>query len=107
MPTLEASGTLTATVNVEATLATISTSRVLVLVVDTSNMVNGDTLELRLYSTVLVGGTEFLAYVRRFKHAQSEPIKFSIPVPSDIEARATLDQTTGTGRQFAWKILSL
>ena len=45
--TIEASGTQTATIDTEHTLATETDAKVYVLLVDTKNMVNGDELELR------------------------------------------------------------
>ena len=110
MPTSIASGTLAATVGTEHTLATDTTNKVYVLVVDTNALAGGatpDILELRLYVIVLAAGTERLAYQAVFKGVQDEPIKFSLPVPADISLKATLKQTQGTGRSFPWKLLAL
>lgn len=107
MPTVEASGTQTATISTEHTLATISTSKTLVLVVDTTNLVNGDAVELRVSRKVLTGGSEALAWFGRYKHAQGDPVKVSIPIPSPFEAKFTLKQTDGTGRNFDWSVESL
>lgn len=107
MPTSVTSGTQTATVNTEHTLATDTTNKTYVLVVDTGALVNGDTLELRLYTIVLASGTERVAYMATYVHAQPDPQKYSVPVPADISLKATLKQTTGTGRSFPWKLLSL
>lgn len=107
MPVLEASGTQTATLTTEHTLATLTGTQNYVLVVDTANLANNETLELKIYSKVLSAGSERLVYQRRFKHAQAEPIKVSIPVPSDVSWKATLTQTGGTGRSYDWKVLSV
>ena len=109
MPTVEASGTQTATIGTEHTLATIVTAKTLVLLVDVVNMVNADELELRVKTKILSGGVTRTAYKASYKHAQSadDLIKISIPIPSDQEAVFTLKQAAGTGRAFPWKVMSL
>lgn len=107
MPTALASGTQTATLTTEHDLATDTANHNYVLVVDAAALVAGETLELRLYTKVLSGGTERLAYTAIYQHVQGEPAKYSPPVPADISLRATLKQTGGTGRAFPWKLLSL
>jgi len=101
------SGTQVATITTEHTLDTDTTGKTYVLVVDTGAMVNGDTLELRLKTKVLSGGTSRLAYMATFENIQAEPQKYSVPVPANIEIVATLKQTAGTGRSFPWSLLSL
>lgn len=102
-----ASGTQTATVSTEHTLATSTTGKTYVLVVDTAAMVNGDALELRLKTKVLSGGTSREAYLATFIHVQAQPNKYSVPVPANIECVATLKQTAGTGRAYPWALLSI
>jgi hypothetical protein len=101
------SGTQSAAVGTEHTLVTDTTGHTCIFVVDTVNMVNGDVLELRLYTKVLSGGAESLAYSGSFAHAQAEPVKYSVPVPADVSIKATLKQTAGTSRNFDWKLLGL
>jgi hypothetical protein len=84
-----------------------TTNKTFVLVVDTSAMTNGDVLELRIYVKARSGSGELLAYSMTFAHAQSDPIKFSPPVPANIHFRATLCQPCGTARAYEWAILSL
>lgn len=105
MPTSVANGTQAASIGVEHTLATDTSNNTYVFVCDTNNMANGDILELRIYTICLSAGTERLSYIRRFKHLQAEPIKYSVPVPADISFKATLKQTAGTGRNYPWSIL--
>ena len=107
MPTLENSGTQTATVGTEHTLATNTTNKTFVLVVDTGAMVNADILELRVNTTILAAGTSRLAYFGTYRDIQSTPQKVSIPIPSDISAVFTLKQTAGTGRSYPWKVVSI
>jgi N-glycosylase/DNA lyase len=107
MPTVIASGTQTATISTEHTLATDTTNRTYVLKVDVAALALGDTVELRLYSKTLSGGTERLAYYAVYQHAQTAPAVYSVPIPEDISCKATLLQTTGTGRAFPWALLAL
>ena len=108
MPTSIASGTKTAD-GTEQDLATDTSNKNYVLVVDTANLVNGEAVELRLYAKCLSGGTERLAYMATYVHAQGEPMKYSVPVPADISLRATLKQTAYVSayKDFPWKLLSL
>jgi hypothetical protein len=76
-------------------------------VVDTNAMVNGDILELRLKTKAVHDGTSRLAYIASYANVQSEPNKYSIPVPIDTELIATLKQTVGTSRDFPWSLLKL
>jgi hypothetical protein len=108
--TVEGSGTQAASISTEHTLHTDSDAKVFVLEVDTAAMVAGDVLELRCYGILLAGGTEHLVFEGTFAHAQSEPIKTSIPFPSPGQTngfRATLKQTAGTGRSFPWSVVSV
>lgn len=109
MPTLEASGTQTATLTTEHTLngGAFTSNKTYVLVVDISALVNGETLELRAYMTCLTAGTERLLWYATWIHAQTEAIVMSAPIPSDISCKFTLEQNGGTGRAFPWKVLSL
>lgn len=104
--TIIGSGTITASGSEQA-LVTDTTGKAYVLVVDTANMALGDELILRIYTKVLSGSTERLAYVGNFQHVQSEPNKYSAPVPADVSFRATLHQITGSGKAYDWKVISL
>lgn len=104
MPTVAASGTQSATLDTEHTLATVTTNGNFVLVVDLSNMVNGDVTILRLKRKVLSGDSALLAYAATFANAQGEPVKCSVPVPSPHSLTATLEQTDGTGRDYKWSL---
>jgi hypothetical protein len=97
-------GSQTAVIGTEHTLATITTAGIFQFVVDTSNLANGDAVELRIYLKPAAGGTEQLTYYTAFGNAQGQPMKTSLMVPSPISWRATLKQTTGTGRVFPWAV---
>lgn len=102
------SGSQTATISTEHSLGSaITAAGVYVLVVDTNAMVNGDILELRIKTKAKSGSTSRLAYVATYAHIQSDPNKYSVPVPIDTDFVCTLKQTAGTGRVFDWNILSL
>lgn len=105
--TINTEGSQTATVTTEHTLATVTTVGTFVLVVDTANLANGDTLELRIKTKLTSGDTSQLAYFATYVNAQTDLNKYSIPVPSPIEFVATLKQTVGTGRVFIWAIYAL
>lgn len=102
-----ASGTQSATVTTEHSLATSTTGKTYVLVVNTANMVNGDELELRIKTKVLTGSTAQLAYIAAYAHVQAAPNKYSVPVPANWSCEVTLKQTAGTSRNFEWALLSI
>lgn len=105
----EASGTQLASINTEHTLATLTAARTYVLWVSLVNMLSGDTLELRIKTKMASSSAYETVYKDSWTGAQSvdDIQKVSIPVPSDIATLFTLKQTAGTGRNFAWKIISL
>jgi len=109
MPTPAGSGTQTATIGTEHTLLTTTTPGDYALKVDKNAMQAGDSLELRIYDTVLSGGVSRVAYKYSSSGAQptDDMIAISVPIPIDIGVTFTLKQTAGTGRAFPWKVLSL
>jgi len=106
MATLLATGTQTAVIDTEHSLATVSTSSVVMLYVDTANLSTGDVLVLRVKTLVLNGGTTRLCQEAVYANPQAIPIKYSDPLITDQEAVFTLEQTDGTGRAFPWKVVS-
>lgn len=101
-------GSQAATVNTEHNIGSaITAAGVYVFAVDTSNMVNGDMLELRAKTKLKSGSTSRVAYLAQFAHVQGEPNKYSVPVPVDTEVQFTLKQVAGSSRSFDWNILSL
>jgi len=110
--TAQASGSQTATINVEHTLAAVAVAGVFSLHVDTVNMAAGDLLELRLYQIILAGGTARVAFYQQYIDAQSadDLIKLSPPIGNELtdanSLKFTLKQVLGTGRVFPWKVLS-
>lgn len=111
-PSENSSGTQTAVLNTEHTLASINTVGSFELLVDLVNMAAGDLLELRAKKIVLTAGTGRVLYEQTFQDAQqNEIIVVSEQVGNDLTDTAsvafTLKQTAGaTGRSFPWKVLS-
>jgi hypothetical protein len=110
--TVEASGTQTATVTTEHTLATIAGPGVYVANVDTAAMAAGDVAELRVKKPVLASGTTRTEFYAMFAGVQptEDTLKTSVPIVVDSTAGActvTLKQTVGTGRAFPFSILKL
>jgi hypothetical protein len=106
--TLSSSGTTSAlSINSETVLVTDTNNATFVFEVDTSNVVNGDLLEVRLYTITLAGGALVQAWKGTYQHAQLNNHKISPPIASDQSLKCTLKQTAGTGRTFAWKLLRI
>lgn len=113
--TAPSTGTQTATISTEHTLADVAVAGTYTLHVDANAMAAGDTLELRVYQIVLTGGTRRLVYLGTFTGAQDAstndlaPIKISVPISNELtdtgSIRFTLKQTAGTGRSYPWKVL--
>lgn len=103
----KSSGSQTAVLTTQHTLATITDAGVYVLNVDTSLLQNGEDLELIISTKTRSGDASTEAYSALYKHVQGQPQKFSIPVPVIEEAIFTLEQNGGTGRAFPWNILQL
>jgi hypothetical protein len=111
---VEAVGSQTATLTTEHTLsgAAITGAKSLVLTVNTKNLANGETLELRVYQKVETGDAggataDELCYAAVYVNDQPNPVKISPPLISAYSATFTLTQTGGTGRAFPFRIDSL
>ena len=107
MASSEATGSQTAVIDTEHTLATVSTDGTFVLYVDTSNMVLADKTTLRVKVKVTSGGTTRLFLEATYAHVQGMPIIASIPVASINECVFTLEQVAGTGRSYDWEVIKL
>lgn len=107
-----ASGTQTATVGTEHTLATLAGPGVYVVKVDAANLAAQDVLELRIKGPALNAGTARVLFYAAFYGVQAsdDAMKVSVPVVVDSAAGAhvvTLLQLKGTSRTFPYTILSL
>lgn len=105
-----ATGTQTATVTTEHSLASVNASGVFRLWVDVNAMAAGDVLELRVKGIVLTGGTKRGIKITTLSGAQltDEYIFVSDAYETDLSEsdglEFTLKQTFGTGRSFPWKV---
>lgn len=104
---VKTSGSITATLTTEHTLATVTDAGVYQLVVDVNAMTGGatpDILELRYYGKARSGDTERLEAVHTLAGAQSLPLFRAFPVVSPHHLKVTLKQTQGTGRAYPWAV---
>lgn len=102
------SGSQTATISTEHTLATITAAGIYQLKVDLGNLAAGDTVELRVYGKVRSGDTERLEWgpVSYGPIVPSMLIPVSPAIVTAVSFRATLKQVAGTGRTFPWAVYS-
>jgi hypothetical protein len=100
-----ASGSQLSVINTEHSLSQKTGIGIYVLVVDTSAMEAGDTVEVRIKTKCISSGTVKIAYLDIYSDVQDEPHKYSVPVPVDLEIICTIKQTTGTGKTFPWNLL--
>ena len=107
MPSNANSGTQTATVTTEHTLATVTAAGNYLLKVDTKNMVKGDQLTLKVKDKVLTGSTSALVFSGTYRNVQEDIIKVSIPISLVFEAVFTLTQDAGTSRTFEWAVVDM
>ncbi len=107
MSSVESNGTQTATITTEHTLATWTTAGTRVLVLDLTDMVSGDALEVRLKVKAASGGSALLYSLISLSGAQIEPALVSVPVPIGYGGSCSIKQTAGTGRDFDWHIVLL
>ena len=103
-PAVESSGSQTAVIGTEHTLASPTTAKTRQLVVDLVNLVNGDVVELRVKRMCLAAGTVREWMCATYANVQAGPMVLSIPCPSPHGATFTLKQTVGTGRVFPWSV---
>lgn len=104
---VNSSGTQTATISTEHTLATITSGGEFQLNVDCSALVNGDTVILRQYIKTLSGGASVIAAEVVLSNIPVEPSVFMPRIPASQEVKYTLQQTAGTGRAFPWAALQV
>lgn len=102
-------GTQPAVINTEHTLHIDTNAKTFVLEVDTSNLANGEVVELRVYKKVLSTGAHVLFQLATIAQAQANgiPGKVSIPTASLYSIQFTLKQTAGVGRNFPWNVITL
>jgi hypothetical protein len=100
---VDSSGTQTATIGTEHTLASPTVNATYVFAVDTNNLALGDLVELRCYD--MVDGTNLRQIWKgTYQHPQVNIGKASPPLAVTAGGRFTLKQITGTGRAFPWSV---
>ena len=72
-----------------------------------ANMASVDVVQLEIRTKVYPGATSRAAYRATYAYAQSEPIKYSIPVPVDTEIVCSIEQSAGTVKAFPWNLLKM
>ena len=112
MATVVDSGTLTATAAEQdlKTGADFTTAGTYVLAVDTTNMANGDTIQIKAYVKTLAGSAITTSYVTgNWSHAQGDNVKMSIPIPVTHYVRFTLVQPDHPNgfRNFDWEVMTV
>lgn len=104
MPTLSSSGSQSAVIGTEHTLYNPTTNKWFTAYVDTANMVSGDTTIITVYVLVITAGTYRIYFQNTYSGAQTFPLVYIAPLPSDVGWKLTLKQTTGTGRTYDWRV---
>jgi len=104
--TVESSSTQTTVIGTEHSLGTPSTNQCRLLRIDRGAMVAGDTIEVRLKSSVLAAGAVGDQLYQTYFNAPGVPIVETIPVTSNQGLTVTLKQTAGTAKAFPWAILT-
>jgi len=104
---VETSGTQTAVVGTEHTLASPTTGKTRVLLVDVAAQLAGDIVELRISGPVLTAGTSRLVLMSTFSGVATAPHTQSPPILMPQGGAVTLKQTSGTARAFPWAIITL
>lgn len=100
-----ASGSQSATLDTEHTLDTRSAVGTYQLLVDLSNMVNGDITILRVYVKPRnSAGSALLHQAATYSNKQTTVVVASVPVLCAY-CYFTLEQTDGTGRAYPWSVL--
>lgn len=101
--TVDSSGSQSAVISTEHSLATPTTSATYVFSIDAVNLVLGDSVELRVYDKV--DGTNYAQmWKATFSNPQANNAKVSPPIAVTTQAKFTLKQTAGTGRSFPWSV---
>ena len=105
--TIEASGSQACTVTTTHTLATWSSTKTRVCVLDLGTSVSGDVFRIDILVKVLTGGTSAIAYSATYSNVLGEPIVLSPPIPVFWGGIFKITQTTGTSRTIPWEVIAL
>lgn len=100
-----ASGTKTTEIGTEQSLTQQTGVGIYVLLVDTDEMLAGDTLIVRVKTRHPDDASVKTALKDIYTDAQSEPHKYTIPVAIDTEIVCTIEQSTGIVIDCLWNLL--
>lgn len=110
MASVVTSGSQTATISTEHTLATVTDAGVYIANIDLAAMQDGatpDITRIRIYSKARSADSERLVEVYEIIGAQGKPLFSIVPrVEAVANYRVTLEQIQGTGRAYPWSIVS-
>lgn len=102
-------GSQTATINTDHSLAAFAVAGTYICTVDTTNMADGDVLELHVKEIINTSGSQrdewqtyYDAQPSGWRVKRSLPFTISLTDTGALEF--TLKQTKGTGRAFPWKV---
>ena len=104
---VESASTTIASLAVSIICGSQVASGVYIWAVDMANMASVDVVQLEIRTKVYSGATSRVAYRAVYAYVQSEPIKYSIPVPVDTEIVCSIEQSAGTVRAFPWNLLKM
>ena len=105
MPSVEQSGSITAD-GTEQTLATVTSNRSLLLIVDPTQMGTGDRIVVRAKRKGLTSRA-LKEYQRREISGAQSGLVVMAPITSPYEAVFTLEQTGGTYADYEYSVESL
>lgn len=100
------SGSQTAVITTEHTLATVASGGTYSAVIDLNAMAAGDITEIRVYGKARSADTERVILVYTFANVQGSPLAITVPLLSPHHFKITLKQTAGTGRAYPWAVYS-
>ena len=107
MPTLTTNGTQAASIGTEHTLTTQTGNKFYMAYIDLTNMASGDTVEIRVSLIIKTAGSHILYYLGTYAGVQTNPLVYVPTLPSDLSWKLTLKQTTGTGRNYDYRVLEV
>ena len=102
-----ASGSVTTIIGTEISLASGTAGGIYVLSLETVNLADGDTLEIRSYVKPGGSATKRQLFVYSLANGQSNPAHTSPQIITEGYAEFTLRHTTGAPRTLAWSVLNL
>lgn len=107
MPTLSAEGTQTSVISTEHTLYNPTINKFFTGYIDLTNMASGDTVEIRVSLIVKTAGSYILYWLGTYVDVQTNPLIYIPTFPSDIGFKLTLKQTSGTVRNYDYRIYEI